>query len=549
MKKFGFASATLVLLTGCGANDSQPARQTPHLRPKLILFLSVDQARYDYFTRFRPLFKRGFKDLLERGVHFTNAHHNHAITVTAPGHASLLTGLYPKHSGIIANDWYDREKKEPVYCVGDPAYPLIGSNLSSEPSGRSPKHLLGNTLSDWIKKATPKSKAFTASGKDRSAILMGGKEADAAFWYDKQTGQYVTSQYYWKEYPPWMEKFHQRGIPDAHFGKTWEPLPVSTLDSASLAAIERFPDCPEGTGFPHSLGGLSLFPDSSFYSAFYSSPFLDGYLVQFAQALIENESLGVDDDPDFLGLSFSAVDSIGHAHGPNSPEILDAFLRLDEALGELLDFLDGRIGLANIAISLSADHGVMTLPEYLRHKKLQGGRMGVQDVICFQSSGHKFETKFGEEEWFLEGFYLNHEVLDRRNLSRQKVEAELARLVKECPIVAKVWTRTQLESPSPHPDPYLQLFRNNFHRQRSPDLFVQLKKFYLGSAGSGTSHGSVYDYDTHVPLVLLFPGIPAATVEKRVNTVDLAPTLVSLLKLPMPEKLDGMDRSSWLRAH
>lgn len=542
-KKLGWAFSAIIFLTGCGRDASQESPKRVYRGPKLVLLLSVDQARYDYLNRFRPLFKGGFKRLLDRGVSFANAHHNHAITVTAPGHASLSTGLYPRRSGIVSNQWYDRKRKVPVYCVEDSDYPLIGSTLAS--AGRSPKNLLGSTLSDWIKKQTPGSKVFTASGKDRSAIVLGGKRADAAFWYDHSSGEFVTSQYYWQAYPPWMEEFHRQRIPDSHFATAWEPLPASISDHPSLG-IERLEDGLPQRQFPHALGKLSLFPDASFYSAFYSSPFLDGYLAKFARALIENESLGLDNDPDLLSLSFSAVDSVGHSYGPNSPEVLDAFLRLDKALGQLLDFLDRKVGQDNVAISLSADHGVMPLPEYRRKQKLPGGRVDVQDVVCFQTVGRELEAKFGKERWFLEGLYLNHDALDRHRLNQEEMEQELARLIEQCPVVAKAWTRTQLESAAPGSDPYLQLFFNSFHSERSPDLFVQLKEFHLDSIWPGTSHGSPYEYDTHVPMLILFPGISPATIEKRVNTVDLAPTLASLLNVPMPENLDGVDRSPWL---
>ena len=543
MIRLRFLAAGLLLLTVLGAISSPAGDQV--LRPRLLLFLSFDQARYEYFVRFRPAFKGGFKYLLDQGILFTEAHQNHAATVTGPGHASLSTGLHPRHSGIIGNSWYERERKEPMYCVGDPTHPLIGSTLAS--SGRSPRNLLGTTIADWVKWHTPRSKTFSASGKDRSAILFGGKSADAALWYDRLSGQFVTSQYYWDRYPLWMEEFHRHKLPDTYFGKAWTPLPVNPRRYLSLG-IERLDESLAERNFPHSLGGLSLFPDSSFYSAFFASPFMDAYLIQFAQALIEHEALGTDEDLDFLGLSFSAIDSVGHVYGPNSPEILDTFLRLDQYLGKFLNFVDEKVGLENVVISMSADHGVVPMPEYRWRHNLPGGRAGVEDFLCFQTGGRKFETKFGEDEWFLENFYLNYEALGRRNLLRQEVEEELARLLKQCPLVANVWTRTQLESPAGNADPYQKLFWNSFHDQRSPDLFVQLKKFYLGFPGWGTSHGSAYEYDTHVPLLIRIPGIPGATINERVNTVDLAPTLASLLKLPMPANLDGLDRSHWLIA-
>ena len=551
------AVETLLLVGLCGIlpAKSPQAGETLQNKPKLLLFLIVDQARYEYWVRFRPALKGGFKLLLERGVSFTTAHHRHALTSTGPGHASLSTGHYPGHSGIIANQWYDRETRQILYCVSDPRSPIIpvgegpveeGPEEDSQlVSGRSPRNLLVTTLADWMKRQNPNSRVFAASRKDRSAVPMGGKNADAVFWFDPKYGNFVTSRYYLKDYPDWIKQFHARKIPDSHFAKPWEALPVATsvYRTLEIEAIDR--GAFKG-GFPYSLGGLSLFPDAVFYNDFAGSPYMDLYLVQFAKSLIENESLGSDDDIDFLGLSFSALDSVGHNYGPNSPEILDTFLRLDLMLGDLLKYVDQRIGLEHVVIALSADHGVMPLPEYLALKKQPGERIGVEEILCFQSIGKKLEAKFGRDEWLLHGLYLDYETLDRHNLLRQDVEHELARFIEHCPSVAKVWTRTELESPPANSPPQLQLFVNSFHPKRSADLFVQLRKFYLNSRGEGTSHGTPYGYDTHVPLFLVVPGAPARKIPDPVFTVDLAPTLAALLDIAPPENLDGVDRTSLL---
>lgn len=543
--RFYFLRGLLAIVLAGQLVASRPAQRDaiPAGQARLLLFLTIDQARYDYLTRFRSLYRGGLKYLLERGVVFANAHHNHASTSTGPGHASLATGLYPRNSGIIGNSWYDRKSRQPVYCVEDPSFPLLGSNQAS--SGRSPRHLLAPGLADWIKQKNPKSKVFVAGGKDRSAVLVGGKTADAAYWFDSRTGQWVSSRYYLKAYPEWLQEFAARKIPDAYFGKTWEPLPVEVSDYRRLG-VERVDAGFYGQGFPRPLGGLALTPNPSFYSGFYASPFMDLYLLELARALVENESLGSDEDLDFLGLCFSVLDSVGHSYGPNSPEVLDVCLRLDRALGEFFDFLEARVGLQNVLICVSSDHGVMTLPEYLKMKDLPGGRLGLEDLLCYQRSGLELAARLGEGDWFLQGFYLNYETIGRHNLRRQEVEEEVARLLERCPSVARVWTRTELESGTPRADPFFELFSNSFHPGRSPDLLVQLKEYHLASAGTGTSHGSAYDYDTHVPLLLAGPGLLPRTVSERVHTVDVAPTLAALLQIPVPGKVDGVSRQAWL---
>jgi predicted AlkP superfamily pyrophosphatase or phosphodiesterase len=533
-------------LAALGSVDA--GHQSSVKKPRLVLFITVDQGRYEYFERFRPAFKGGLKKLLDRGVVFTDARQNHATTATAPGHASLSTGLYPARSGLIANDWFDRETGEEMYSVEDWRSPILrprgssSSHESSSSSGRSPRNILGTALADWMKEANPKSKTFAAGGKDRSAIPMGGKNADGAYWYDRRTGEWVTSRYYMHSYPTWALEFHEREIPDSYFGRAWEPLPVaaSVYDELGIEELDR------GVyhwRLPHPLGGPGTTPGRGFYQEFYESPYMDWYLMEFAKAIIEGESLGTGARPDFLALCFSSVDLVGHAYGPNSPEILDTFLRLDLALADLFEYLDERIGMQNVAAALSADHGVMTLPEYLGIQDQQGERFTTEDVLCFQGVEGKLDARFGEDDWLLEDLYINYEALGRKNLRRQEVEDELGRQLKQCSPVQEVWTRTQLESADPgNKGEYFERFLHSFHPDRSADLMIQLKRNRSSRLFMGTTHGTPYEYDSHVPMILSFPGIPPAVVSERVNTIDFAPTLASLLGIPTPENLDGVVR-------
>lgn len=520
-------------------------------KPRLLLIVTIDQGRSEYLNRFRPIFTGGLKYVLDKGVFFTDAHHHHAVTATGPGHASMATGLYPSHSGVIGNQWYDRASGKRINCVQDSDSPIIepdsegASASSSSSAGRSPRNLLATALPDWIKEHSPESRVFTAGGKDRSAILTGGKNADAAFWYDDRSGQFVTSRYYMKEYPAWMRRFHERKIADSYFGKPWQPLPVdpTVLEQLQIQALDR------GDfhwAFPHPIGGTTLTPTSSFYDSLFRSPFLDSYLVELAKAIVDNESLGKDEHLDVLGLCFSSVDTVGHQYGPNSPEILDTFLRLDRSLGELFQVLDEKIGMQHIVIAVGADHGALPLPEYLKLMGKEGQRFSTEDVTCFQAAEGKLDSKFGIEDWILRDRYLNYEAIGRRNLKRQEVEEELARTLGRCSAVEKVWTRTELESTTESAEPYFEMYKHNFHPERSPDLFVQLKPFHLARLRDGTTHGSPYSYDSHVPLVVVFPGVIPGSISERVYTVDLAPTVASLLGIPVPGELDGVDRSDLL---
>ena len=332
------------MLTNCGPPPVTPppfAEDTP----RLMLFLVIDQFSQEYLVRMRQVLSGGFGYLLDNGVVFTNAHQNHANTVTSAGHATLATGSYPRRSGIIGNGWYDRETGEEIYSVED------------EQHHRSPSNLLVTTIGDWLKDMDPHSKIFAACGKDRSAILTGGHQADGAFW--DSDGNWETSSYYSE--PDWLDVFNDRKWPDQFFGKLWEPLPVEddVLKELSIVTLD------EGIyqrSFPYAFGSKSLLPNSDFYDALKSSPFSDMYLAELAKTIIVEEELGTDEHPDFLGLAFSAVDSVGHDFGPHSREVLDTILRLDQTLADLLKFVDQLIGLDNVVISLSSAHGVVPIP-------------------------------------------------------------------------------------------------------------------------------------------------------------------------------------------
>ncbi|MEE8585447.1 MAG: alkaline phosphatase family protein, partial [Acidobacteriota bacterium] len=388
---------------------------------------------------------------------------------------------------------------------------------------------------------------FTVSLKDRAAILLGGKTADAAYWLDSRSAQFVTSRYYRSSYPEWVTAFRERKIPESYFGKTWDALPGSARHHAAMD-IRLLDHGVFAHGFPHFFGGLALEPGSSFYNAFLNSPFVDSYMTEFAKALIENEGLGGDEAVDYLGLSYSALDLVGHDYGPNSPEVLDTVLRLDRTLGDLLRFVDERVGLDRVAVVFSSDHGVVPLPEYRRTRGRFGKRTGWDEIVCFQQAGRRLQERFGAGPWFLATGYLDYQTLGKHNLKRQEVEEALAGWLEECPSVERVWTRSELEKPASDgaADPRLELYRHSFHPERSPDFFVQFKEYHLNMVSRGTNHGTPYPYDSHVPLFFLLPGAEPKTVSQRVRTVDVAPTLAAWLGIPAPRDLDGIDLSRYI---
>lgn len=508
---------------------SEPATAAPlpEDAPRLVLLITIDQMRADYLDRFAPLWTGGFARLREEGVIFTRARHDHAATSTAPGHATLATGRHPSGHGIIANWWIDRALREEVYAV------------ENDEGETTPERLLASTFGDWLKAASPESKVFAASGKDRAAVLTAGTGADAAFWYDKKRGRFTSSSFYSDDLSadfPWIDSFHADRWVDGLFGTAWEPLAEVGERGGEFGIVEHgAAGCGgicQGT-FPHPLGDAQVAPDGDFYETIYDSPFVDTYLGRFAAALVEGEALGADAATDFLSISFSAVDTVGHDFGPDSPEILDTLLRLDRTLGEFLDAVDASVGLENVVLGLTSDHGVSELPELVDG---EGGRLDAAEITCFQRAGRALEAHFGEGPWVARGLFIDRARAEAEGIDPVAIENALRDILTACPRIERVWTRTELLA-GPE-DPVGRLFAHSFHAERSPDVAPQLAPHVL-TRPSGTSHGSPYDYDTDVPFVLWVPGAAPARVDEPVRTVDMAPTLATLIGLETPEDLDG----------
>jgi predicted AlkP superfamily pyrophosphatase or phosphodiesterase len=541
----------LALLAGaCGAETppapGPPAVALPPDAPRLVLFLVVDQGGAAQLERHRPLFSAGLARLLDESARFTEAHHLHADTDTAPGHATLATGRFPRGHGIVSNYWTDPETGEAVYAVDDPELDT------------SPRRLLGGTLGDWLKAAVPEARVFAASGKDRSAVLLGGHRADGAFWYDRETGRFTTSAYYGggdaqsPAAPAWLDAFHREEPPVDRFGRAWEPLPEVAAAAAALevAALDYGPADP-WFHFPHPLGGLAMAPGERYFADLYATPFVDDYLGRFAAALIAAERLGEDAAPDLLALSFSAPDAAGHLYGPDSLEYADALVRLDRALGELLDAVDRAVGLERTLIVLSADHGVASAPEVAAARGRPGRRAGAAEVLCVQGLEAALAARFGPAgggRWLRPGPFFEPAALAAAKVDRRRAEAAAREHLEACPGVARVWTRSELEAAALPDEAMAALFAHSFHPERSPDLTLQLDEGLLAAPPPfAASHGSPYRHDTHVPWLVRGAGIAPRAIPSPVATADVAPTVAALVGIPVPDGLDGVDRSDALR--
>ena len=525
--------ALLVLLPGAAPVG---AAGTGSL-PRLVVVIVADQFPYDYLDRFSPLLHGGLRRLLDEGLSFRHATHAHALTATCPGHASLLTGLHPSHSGIVANHWFDRKTGRSVYCVGDAR------------DRRSPRRLQATALGDWLRAAYPQARVFSASGKDRAAVIMGGRHPDGAFWYDKRSGGFASSRYYYPEgVPAWVREFTRQRRADGWFGQGWRPAPVEGVAAraAGVVALDAglFPDT-----FPHPLGGLSPAPDTAYYDDLFRSPAVDTLLAGFARTLVEREGLGRDAAPDLLLLSFSALDTVGHRYGPNSAEVLDTVLNLDRELGTLLAFLERRVGAEHLLVAFTSDHGVQALPELRRQRG--GRRLAAADVACVQNAGRRLQAHYPTPLPWRRGFYLDRQGLAQLGIDRADLDRRVKRALEGCGFIERVWSSVELEAGAGDGgDTWRRLFVNGHHPERSPDYALQMVENFTPVAGRGADHGSPYGYDRHVPLLLLGSGLAGGAIDTPVETVDLAPTLAGLLGLAgvVPADLDGRDRSSRLLA-
>ncbi|HSD65065.1 MAG TPA: alkaline phosphatase family protein [Vicinamibacteria bacterium] len=486
--------------------------------PRLVLLVAVDQMRYDYLPRFASGFTGGLRKVMREGAVFTNAHLGHYPSVTAVGHSTMLTGAPPALSGIVGNDWYDRGLKRNVTSVEDPGTQLLGAGAGT---GSSPHRLRVSTVGDELKMAHPGSRVIGVAHKDRSAVLMVGRMADRALWWDQNTGAFVSSTWYGPELPRWVTAFNAGRPADAWVGKEWRAAGEAGRPGPVLATLPATPG-----------------PD--YYGHLYNTTFGDDLLVSLAEAALEGEKLGRRGTTDLLALSFSCNDGVGHDKGPHSAEIREITGGTDLALGRLLDAIDRRVGLSRTVVVLTADHGVAPVPEQMAEWKMPGGRFSRADLETAVSGA--LERAYGPGPW-LEGragsaVYLNRALIAERGLDPAAVERVTAAGAESVPLVWRAYTRSQLLEGRVPPDPWSRRVLLSFDRERSGDVDVLLEPYWMSSA-SGTTHGSAYSYDTHIPLVLMGPGIRPGRYDRPVLLNDLAPTLATLLDVETPSGASG----------
>jgi predicted AlkP superfamily pyrophosphatase or phosphodiesterase len=535
------AIASCFALAACGPRGAEePAAgvETPAvLDARLLLVISVDQMRADYLERFDAHFTGGFRRLLDQGAVFTEARQGQAITATAPGHAAILSGLYPRDDGIIDNTWYDHTLNRRERATKDPAYRIIGLAEPDDGPGGAPTQFIGSSLVGWLEQRDPRSLSVSISRKDRSAILM-APEAEQAYWWHS-SGRFVSSTYYRGELPDWVTQFNDADWLSAYAGGAWELSQPEEAYAASRPDDYQGERGARGFGnvFPHPL------PEDrrALAGRIQSTPFMDQATLDLARAAVTALDLGDDEITDVLTLSLSSTDAIGHAFGPYSREIDDQMLRLDGMLGDFFAFIDETVGLDRTLIVLTADHGVVRLPEYSRELGEDAERLRMSEVTAGIDA--LLAPDYGGEQWFRSYSYgwlqLDRERAAETGVDPQTLVAAARDHIASLPYVAAVFTRDELMSDAALDSPYAESARRSFYADRSGDLYVVHRPLDLWEVGSAANHQSPHDYDQHVPLILMHPDIAAGARSEPVMLVDLAPTLARLLGASAPDGLEG----------
>ncbi len=528
-----------LLLAECTSKSHEKTGERKK-QPKLVVGIVVDQMRYDFLYRYWNKYgKGGFKRLLREGYLCANTNINYVPTYTGPGHTAIYTGTTPSVNGIVANEWFDRETGKSVYCVSDEKYNTVGS-LSKKEGQMSPENMLSSTITDELRLSDNfGSKVIGISLKDRAAILPAGHSANAAYWYDGKTGNWVTSTYYMDSLPAWVSKFNAQRQPVKFLNQKWETiLPLnqyteSTKDNSEFEEPYKGETLPV---FPYDLWKIS----ANGYDLIRETPFGDTYTKNFMEEAIKQEKMGKGDFTDFIAVNLASTDYVGHRFGPNSVEIEDTYIRLDKDIEELLDFLDDYIGKDKVLVFLTADHGVVQNPGYLKSKGLPGGFFNesyIKDTLA-ETLKKTYHCDSLISDYENQQVYLNEKLLRDKNIPLKEISMRITDLVKTYPGVASAISSSDLGTKS-YTEGQFSLVQRGFYEQRSGDVAIVLKPGWIAGGPRGTTHGSGYPYDTHIPLIFYGWKIKPGTTNAAVSVTDIAPTLAAFLQIQPPSGCTG----------
>lgn len=503
--------------------------------PKLIVGIVVDQMRFDYVNRYWDEFSDGgFKRLVGQGYQFTNTHYNYIPTYTAPGHASIYTGTTPSSHGVIANSWFDKNSQSYQYCVGDQSMNTLGAdNASGE---MSPSQMLNTTFGDELRLFTMnRSKVIGVALKDRSAILPAGHMGNFAFWFDSESGNFVSSSYYGNRLPKWLRQLNKKNLCEAYLSQDWNLLLNSKIYDESLVdnSVYEEPFIGEKTPkFPHKLSDLLVENGKGLIK---STPFGNSLTKDIAIAAIEGEDLGSDQYTDLLAVSFSSPDYIGHQFGVDSKETQDTYLRLDRDLSSFLSYLEQKFGIENVLVFLTSDHGAVRTPSYLNDVKVPSGYFEAEEPI--NQLKVFLRNIYGPGDWVKSygnaQIYLNKDLIFEKYMSLQEVQQQTADFMMRFEGVQNaVCGRTLERSEFQNGD--LASLQKGYSVKRSGDVLLVLNPAWIEYSRTGTTHGSGYTYDQHVPLIWFGWKVESGRSDEKVDVTDIASTLSNLLGISFP---------------
>ncbi|GAB2606789.1 alkaline phosphatase PafA [Belliella aquatica] len=509
-------------------------------KPKLVVGIVVDQMRQEYFYKYQDRFTEGgFKRLMNDGFVMKNAHYNYIPTYTGPGHASVYTGTTPATHGVIANNWYVRSLGRSIYCAEDSTVVAVGG---SEGNGQiSPRNMLSTTISDELRFSTNKrSKVVALAIKDRGASLPAGHLGDA-YWFDSKTGNFMTSTYYYDELPTWVQAFNNKKLAEKYLSGKWETLfPIETYVQ-SIADDNEF-EGPfigmDNTAFPYHL--KSLMKDNGGFGLISTTPYGNSITLDMAYAALEGEQLGKNGETDLLAVSFSSPDYIGHRFGPTSVEVEDNYLRLDRELEKFFAYLDKEYGKDEYLVFLTADHAVADIVDYMKSEHVPAGNFNNRFILT-QMRGFTSE-KFGEGNWISnfsnEQVFINHALAKEKGVAVEEIQRALADFLLGFEGIKEVYTATDMKK-FEYTQGKKSLLQMGFNHKASGDLLLILEPAWLSSSYKGTTHGTGYTYDTHVPIVFMGWGVEAGSSSRYVTVTDIAPTLSIMLGTRLPNGATG----------
>lgn len=502
-------------------------------KPKLVVGIIVDQMKFNYLNRYESRFgKGGFNRLKNQGINCLNGYYSFVPTVTAAGHAAVFTGTVPAINGIVGNDWIDPKTGQRIYCVEDKSVKSIGADDAE--GEMSPKNLWSSTISDQLKLSQDfHSKTIAVAIKDRGSILAGGHTSDASYWYSSKIGGWISSSYYMQKLPDWVEKINAGHPIEKYLTKPWETLyPLETYRKAAPDnnSFEGILPGNKDSGFPHELtvGGRKEL-------TILTSPFGNSLVKDFAIEALKNENLGKGESTDFLAISFSSTDYVGHNFGPHSIEIEDTYLRLDRDIEEILRQLDETLGKENYLVFLSTDHAIADNPNYLKEHNLDGGTLNSFEITNKLKGDLKKE--FGDVDLLIglenSQIYLNHLVIEKAGIEPEKIEKKLSESLSELTGFSRLINLKNIGTEN-LPNEILEKIKNGYHPLRSGDYMILFHPQYFFGGKVGANHGSMYEYDSHVPILFYGWKIPSMNYLERVNIQDISASIASWIKIDAP---------------